>query len=335
MTNPTLTIAIPTFNRNAILLENLKHLLPQLTKHVDILIIDNCSDVDVENYLKQNKIFDNRIKIVRNTVNIGGNANILRCIEHCKSDYIWILGDDDFPLPDALKKIKTFLAYGDAIWINFHSNDFQPKRISEVKVCSMVDFFNHLKSINELVFISNNIYKTSYIKKGLSEAYLNMHMMAPHLISMLYGIFKTQPIGNYYIAREELFLSLSNNKDKTTSWSLFRVFIGTTSIFQLPVSKDISKELMRLLRGARKNWLANKYMVAAFWELSSTQGIFKALQMSSHLIINLLLIDRFKYIVSLPLYLFSIFTGSYFWPHKEMIKKVYKKLLLFLNKKIR
>jgi glycosyltransferase involved in cell wall biosynthesis len=174
MTNQTLTIAIPTFNRNAILLANLKHLLPQLTKHVDILIIDNCSDVEVENYLKQNKIYDNKIKIVRNTVNIGGNANVLRCIEHCKSDYIWILGDDDFPLPDALEKIKTILAYSDAIWINFYSADFQPKRISEAKDDSLNDFLKHLNSISELVFVSNNIYKVSCIKEGLSHAYLNI-----------------------------------------------------------------------------------------------------------------------------------------------------------------
>ena len=53
MTNRTLTIAIPTFNRNAVLIENLKHLLPQLGKHEDILIIDNCYDIEVGNYLKQ------------------------------------------------------------------------------------------------------------------------------------------------------------------------------------------------------------------------------------------------------------------------------------------
>jgi glycosyltransferase involved in cell wall biosynthesis len=53
MANPTLTIAIPTFNRNAILFQNLKHLLPQIDKNVNILIIDNCSDIKVEGYLKK------------------------------------------------------------------------------------------------------------------------------------------------------------------------------------------------------------------------------------------------------------------------------------------
>lgn len=333
MKNPTLTIAIPTFNRNAVLIENLKHLLPQLGKHVDILIIDNCSDVEVKKYLKQRiKFNNNKIKIIRNIINIGGNANVLRCIEHCKSDYIWILGDDDFPLPDAIEKIKKILAFDDAVWINFHSKDFQPKRIYETKVSHIIDFLKHLESINELVFVSNNIYKVSCIKEGLSQAYLNIHMMVPHLISMLYGVVKTKPIGNYYITRDELFLSISNNKDKATSWSLFRVFVGTTSIFKLPISKNIEIELMRLLRGARKDWLANRYMVAAFWELSSIQGISKAFQMSAHLVINLLLIDQFKCLLSLPLYFFSIFTGFYFWPRKEIIKRLYKKLLSNFSK---
>jgi glycosyltransferase involved in cell wall biosynthesis len=334
MANPTLTIAIPTFNRGAILFENLKHLLPQVDNNVSILILDNCSDINMEDYLKQKiKIHQSKIKIIRNPVNIGGDANILRCIELCESDYIWILGDDDFPLPDALKKIRKFLEYGDPIWINFYSsNDFLPNRNSEIKASTMISFLKHFDSINELVFISNNIYKTSCIKEGLIGGFLNLHMIVPHLISMLYGVIKTKPIGKYYITKDQLFLSIANNKDGSTSWPLFSLFVNTIIIFQLPIFKDISKELLRLVRGARKNWLSNRYMVAAFWELSSNQGIFKSLQISSHLIINLLIIDRFKYLLSLPLYFFSIFTGFYFWPRKELIKKLYKKLLSNFNK---
>ena len=235
-------------------------------------------------------------------------------------------------MPNALKKIKTFLAYGDVIWINFHSADFQPKRISETKDNSMTDFIKHLDSISELVFISNNIYKTSCIKEGLVGGFLNLHMRVPHLISMLYGVIKSKPIGKYYITKDQLFLSISNNKDKSTSWPLFSMFVNTITIFQLPIFKNISNELLRLVRGARKNWLSNKYMIAAFWELSSNHGIFKSLQISSHLIINLLIIDGFKYLISLPLYFFSIFTGFYFWPRKELIKKLYKKLLSNFNK---
>ncbi len=329
MVNPTLTIAIPTFNRNAILFHNLKHLLPQIGKNVNILIIDNCSDIKVEDYLeKKFKIHQNKIKIIRNPVNIGGDANILRCIELCESDYIWILGDDDFPLPDALKKIQKFLEYGDPIWINFYSsNKFLPNRNSEIKTSALISFLKHFDSINELVFISNNIYKTSCIKEGLVGGFLNLHMRVPHLISMLYGIIKSKPMGKYYITKDQLFLSISNNKDKSTSWPLFSMFVNTIMIFQLPIFKSISKELLRLVKGARKNWLSNKYMIAAFWELSSNEGIFKSFQISSHLIINLLIIDRFKYLLSLPLYFFSIFTGSCFWPRKELIKKLYKKLL--------
>ena len=334
MAIPTLTIAIPTFNRNAILFQNLKHLLPQIDKNVNILIIDNCSDIKVEGYLKKKiKIYQNKIRVIRNPVNIGGDANILRCIELCESDYIWILGDDDFPFPDALKKIQKFLEYGDPIWVNFYSfNKFLPNRNSEIKTSTLISFLKHFDSINELVFISNNIYKTSCIKEGLVGGFLNLHMRVPHLISMLYGVIKSKPIGKYYITKDQLFLSISNNKDRSTSWPLSSMFVNTIAIFQLPIFKNISNELLQLLRGARKNWLSNKYMIAAFWELSSNQGIFKSLQISSNVIINLLIIDGFKFLLSLPLYFFSIFTGFYFWPRKELIKKLYKKLLSHFNK---
>ena len=42
-----ITIAIPTYNRNRTLKENLRLLLPQLTDRCRLLIIDNCSDTPV------------------------------------------------------------------------------------------------------------------------------------------------------------------------------------------------------------------------------------------------------------------------------------------------
>jgi GT2 family glycosyltransferase len=37
-----LTIAIPTYNRNELLLRHLAHLLPQLNERCRLLILDNC-----------------------------------------------------------------------------------------------------------------------------------------------------------------------------------------------------------------------------------------------------------------------------------------------------
>lgn len=85
-----LTIAIPTFNRNEILEKHIQFLLPQISEECTLLIIDNCSMVSVENtigYLLSKYPLLN-YKIIRNKVNIGGNANILRCVELCETEWL-------------------------------------------------------------------------------------------------------------------------------------------------------------------------------------------------------------------------------------------------------
>lgn len=102
-----LTVAIPTYDRNAILRKHLALLMPQLTPDCELLIIDNCSPTPVietigdllDSYPEVNA------RVERNRVNIGAGANLLRCIERCETEWIWVLSDDDLPKPDAIETI--------------------------------------------------------------------------------------------------------------------------------------------------------------------------------------------------------------------------------------
>ena len=92
-----LTIAIPTYNRNEILKNNLRKLIPQITSDCKILILDNCSDVPVLDSLRDIiKEYSNvDINVIRNSYNLGLTGNILRCFEMCTDPWLWVLGDDD------------------------------------------------------------------------------------------------------------------------------------------------------------------------------------------------------------------------------------------------
>src|SRR5262245_2262452 len=102
--NPRLTIAIPTFDRNDLLCTHVTRLLPQLTPEVRLTILDNSSprpvSEDLARLLEKNS--EAKVDIVRHQFNIGAAANILRCIELCQTPWIWILGDDDQPLDNAV-----------------------------------------------------------------------------------------------------------------------------------------------------------------------------------------------------------------------------------------
>ena len=106
-----LTIAIPTYNRNDILEQNIGLLLPQLNSDCKLLIIDNHSSIPVEETLNPYilKFPHVSIEVIRNRVNVGGNANVLRCIEFCETEYLWILSDDDPVLNNAVETIFKYI----------------------------------------------------------------------------------------------------------------------------------------------------------------------------------------------------------------------------------
>ena len=94
---PNLTIAVPTYNRPDNLAKLARDFIYRVVElypdEIEIIISDN-SDF---NHLERNKslaIYDN-IHYSHNEKNIGFAANVLKCIEQAKGDYIWIISDDD------------------------------------------------------------------------------------------------------------------------------------------------------------------------------------------------------------------------------------------------
>lgn len=101
-----LSIAIPTFNRSVLLQENLSVLLPQLTPDTELLVIDNCSTDSTEEYLRN---FKSCLRYIKNSSNIGADANMMACLTEARGEYIWLLCDDDIPATNAVPLILSIL----------------------------------------------------------------------------------------------------------------------------------------------------------------------------------------------------------------------------------
>ena len=97
-----LTITIPTYNRPDHIQRQVRDVLKQMTDEVALVVFDNCSDTPVSNLFtdEEKKKFD----IIRNPVNIGGDANQARCLESVPEGWAWTLGDDDTIVDDAIQK---------------------------------------------------------------------------------------------------------------------------------------------------------------------------------------------------------------------------------------
>ena len=189
MTAPVLTIAIPTFDRNAILADNLARLLPQLTPDCRVLVLDNCSPVPVADSLALLLAAHPAavVEVQRNPINVGGSANVARCLEVCETEWVWVLGDDDPVRPGAVAAVLGRLrANTDALVHNFASGFHRrPNGWTAVGVRQFVDRIDWL---GEIIFISANVFRIGRLRPHLSKSYHFLSTCSPHLVLMLFAL---------------------------------------------------------------------------------------------------------------------------------------------------
>lgn len=189
-----LTIAIPTYNRKKDLVETLKALTPQLTDEVEILILDNNSNYDIEKILEENfnSTDSSKIKLKRNKFNIGANANIVKCFEKVATDWMWLLGDDEIILDNAVQIILNDIKICDdtTLLIKYSSSICEEKETKEVKgLEGNIDYLSETlseKRFGNLLFISTSVYRVKKITKYLDKGYHYTGSCAAHIIMLFF-----------------------------------------------------------------------------------------------------------------------------------------------------
>ncbi len=110
MCNDLVTIGIPTYNRPEGLKNVIKNFIQQSYSNIEIIISDNCSTnkdvVEVCQYFAKE---DARIKVFRQTENIGMYENFNFLVTKARGKYfMWASDDDEFDLDYIKETIKIF-----------------------------------------------------------------------------------------------------------------------------------------------------------------------------------------------------------------------------------
>ncbi|GAB3265691.1 glycosyltransferase family 2 protein [Kineosporia babensis] len=106
-TRPAVTVCIPTFNRRELLSRSLQSVLDQSLEDAEIIVSDNASTDDTEEYVRS--IRDPRVRYDRLPTNIGLFGNLSRCLSLGSGRYRVMLPDDDSMLPGNLEAKVRFL----------------------------------------------------------------------------------------------------------------------------------------------------------------------------------------------------------------------------------
>jgi glycosyltransferase involved in cell wall biosynthesis len=108
-----LTITIPTYKRPELLHKNLVHIFEQAAAHEDVSVLvldDSDGSANAPWIARVRAQFPQaRLDYVVNERNLGIDENIKNCILSARSEYVWLLGEDDLLTAGALDKVRTAL----------------------------------------------------------------------------------------------------------------------------------------------------------------------------------------------------------------------------------
>lgn len=291
-----LTIAIPTYNRELQLVNTLRSVLAQkVPSCVQVLIIDNCSKVPVNEILNNAfGLIPISFNIIRNKTNIGLAANILRCFELAEGEWMWLLGDDDPPYEDAISVVIDSIqsASESDILIKYNSTN-GGQVYSEETICGLKELcrrFINTGFYSNFLFISTSVFRVSSVMPYLATGYHFAYSVAPHVALVIRAII---PGGTIRLIPREIVLH--GVADLSDQWSSVRVSNGFTAlvdiegaeVFQMQGMKHISSVYLKpnWMRRMIKDFMSENGRSVKFWRtyylrFSSVRGGFSGWSMA-------------------------------------------------------
>lgn len=182
------SIFIPTYNRWEMLARTLDNTLSHNRAGVAVTIVDNNSSTPGRDQVLEVMARHAEVPctIVKNRTNLGGDGNLLRCLELCPTPYVLVLGDDDFLASDYLDKIAAYLLNGQT-WgfISFKADVV--KDTGDQQFDSPFELMAASPSWADPLFISTSIYHCELFRSGMAWAQHAQCTHGSHLVGMLKG----------------------------------------------------------------------------------------------------------------------------------------------------
>ncbi len=124
--SPKLSICITTLNRAAFIGATLESILVQATEEFEIVLLDaGSTDSTREIATKYARQFP-KLRYVRQERNGGVDADYDRAVQLAHGEYCWLMSDDDFIKPNAIKAVLSVLRQDvSLVLVNIEIRDFE------------------------------------------------------------------------------------------------------------------------------------------------------------------------------------------------------------------
>ena len=95
---PLVSYCIPAYNHAKYVGACLKSILAQSYPNIEVVVFDDCSTDSTYEIVRS--LSDSRIRVYRNSVNVGPGETVNRCIRMAKGEFLAVSGSDDIHLRD-------------------------------------------------------------------------------------------------------------------------------------------------------------------------------------------------------------------------------------------
>jgi glycosyltransferase involved in cell wall biosynthesis len=218
--NSFLTIGIPTYNRHNEIKKQVSLLLPQLDERVELIVYDNCSDTPIITNFTEFEL--SKFTLIRNNVNVGGDANIARCFENCKTRWLWTLSDDDFVREDAVKIVLDRLRNNEeTVFFNFcRGVSFKSKGFDQ-----LIEEFKNPIVFSSSFTMSSCLYDVGRLNYSLQNYYNHLSSMMGTIILVLKYVQVNKDVICEFVDE-----TLIDSYNEQVGWD-YRVYLRRTRLF--------------------------------------------------------------------------------------------------------
>lgn len=232
-----LSIGIPTYNREKRLNELLGIITSQNLEFIsEIIIVDNNSNYDILKLVKKYKT--EKIRIIKNSFNVRMSVNMMNPFLHCRSKWLWLLSDDDYPTENALQTILELISLNPNAGMLKFSMDSKLRNDDHFVASTLEAFidvhYNDKKfKRGDLVFISNGVYNLDILKPYLGYGFEYSYTYIPYLIPVILGL-NDRKISVCLVNRN----IVKYGSPDDGGWPVATVGKGLSNISHLPLNLD-------------------------------------------------------------------------------------------------
>jgi hypothetical protein len=107
VTEPKVSICLPTFNGEKFLRQALDSVLNQTVEDIEVVIVDDCSEDHTREILRRYEGLDQRVRVIFNEQKLGCADNFDKALTLCTGRFVKPLWQEDVLKPDCLKRMLS------------------------------------------------------------------------------------------------------------------------------------------------------------------------------------------------------------------------------------